>query len=205
MALTTLENVKEFLQLTTTGLDALIENLIIRGDSQIKKFTDRELEESTLTQQYDGTVENGGVLNLDEFPVTSITTVHDDISLVFDASTLIPDTDYVFEAKPGILRLTPLASTLRPFRDPRQFNEGVQNIKVVYVAGFATIPGDLEQAAIELVAFRIVMADTNGGMIKSKRLADFQISYAGVGKVAMFPENVSFVLDGYKNRQLVVF
>lgn len=201
MAFTTIANVKEYAGITITDFDALITNLIPRMEAFIKKFTDRDIEATNFTEQYDGTFENGGVLLLREFPINSVASLFDDIALDFTASSEIPSTDFVVESKPGILRLTPFGTTLPLLERPRQFNEGVQNIKITYNAGFTTVPLDLEQATIELVAFKLRAADSGAGAITSEKLADHAVTFAGV----RMSEPTREVLESYKNRQLVLF
>ena len=73
-------------------------------------------------------------------------------------------------------------------------NKGVNNIKVVYNAGYATIPYDLEQAVLELVAQKYHAADKMKQNIESMSAHGETVKYfMGV----MLPETKA-VLDRYR-------
>ena len=143
MALATLAKVKEYLEISGSDHDARLTALVGRAEQAVKSFTRRELEApgADVTELHDGA--DGDTVFLDEFPIISVTSVHDDTEGVFGAETLIAATDYAIVANEGFVRL----------RFTR-FIEGVQNIQVKYIGGFASnsIPKDLEMATIYLVA-----------------------------------------------------
>jgi hypothetical protein len=142
-AFTTLANVKEFFKITGTGMDALITNLIIRITKEIQNFCERKLFSDTYTQYYDGS--GYQTLMVDEYPVTAITSIHDDDDHVYGTDTLIDSGDYIFNsgsknALSGLIKM-----------DGSYFSRGTENIKIVYTAGYTTVPGDLEEACILMV------------------------------------------------------
>jgi len=141
--LTTLANVKAWIKEPGTGLDALISDLISRVSKQIKVYCERDILSTTYTEYYNGRGTNSLMLN--QYPVTAITSINDDLDRNFTSETLIDSDDIIFnsgtdKAKAGIVYL-----------DGLNFSCGRNNIKVVYVAGYATIPADLEQACIRMV------------------------------------------------------
>jgi len=142
--LTTRANVKEFIDgKTDTNDDALIDNLIVRMSKEIKTFCRWEIVDDDRTEYYDG--DGTDTLLLDQLEVNSIASLYDDSDRAFGSSTEITSSDYIFTAsskmaKQGILKL-----------DGLNFTEGVQNIKITYNAGYATIPPDVEEACILLV------------------------------------------------------
>ncbi|HNX82476.1 MAG TPA: phage head-tail connector protein [Candidatus Omnitrophota bacterium] len=158
--LTTLANVKTALSIVNTDDDAYLNSLIARVTDEAETYCRRKFADATYTEKYDG---NGcQSMQLKQYPITSITSVHDDLDRAFLSDTLIDSDDYVFDAESGILTL-----------DWSIFSRGVQNIQVVYNAGYTTMPQDLEQAAIMLVssyylAFKAAINATVGQDIGSK-------------------------------------
>lgn len=140
--LTTLANAKEFLKVpvSETADDAILNRIISAADAFVKNYCRRVIEAADLTE-YHSTKKGQVVLMLDEYPVNSVTSLHDDTERVYGTDTLIATTDYIVDKAEGIIRL-----------DGIYFYAGLQNVQVVYNAGYSTVPADLEQAALELVA-----------------------------------------------------
>ena len=182
--LTTLANVKEFLSITNASSDALIRSLITRISVQIENFVERPILVDDYTEITDGRENNRGHLMVEQFPINSIDTLHDDDNRVYDASSLIPAADYVFEASYGVVKLT----------DGAVFDVGIHNVKIVYNAGFADIPGDIEQVAIDLVDRKLHNAGRQN--LKSEKLGRWAAAYG-----AELPEDVKEVLARYKKRE----
>lgn len=142
--LTTTAKVKNFLKITSTGDDTHIGTLITSMSDYIRTITDRDLYSKSYTEYYDGSGKN--TLQLDNYPITVLTSIYDDTDYEFGADTEITSDDYFFNAdtkysKRGVLLLNGC-----------NFTEGQQNIKVTYTAGYETIPTDLDQACVRLTA-----------------------------------------------------
>ena len=85
------------------------------------------------------------VLYLEPYPVTEITSIHEDANEVYGSDTLISSDDYAITgAQADTVRLKPLGTH-------GYFDQVERRIKVAFTAGFTSIPADIEQAAIELV------------------------------------------------------
>lgn len=132
--LTTLDKVKRFLNKdeTETTHDAVLQDLITAASAAVETYTARKFTQDSYTELYDGT----GLphLVLRQAPVASVTSVK------LDGQEL-PADDYAVYGQTGVLR-----------RKTGYWPEGVQNIEVSYTAGYASVPPDVEQAAILLVA-----------------------------------------------------
>ena len=163
MALTTKEKVKEYLGITVTDYDDLLDSLISRMSTFIEQYCNRSFDEAEHTEQYDGTLRNSGLIRLNQIPVSAIASIHDDTTRAFGTETLIEASKYVFYGDSGVVQLD----------HGYEFKIGYQNIKVVYTAGYATIPGDLEQATIELVAYKFQVRGKEG--IRSEKLGRWSI------------------------------
>ena len=184
MSLTTLANVKAFKNVTASDHDAELLRLIPAVDAFIASHCNRVLEQATVTEYYSGR-SGQTTLRLRQYPVTSITSLHDDVERVYGADSLLAAGDYVLtDAKAGLVQL-----------DGLTFEEGLNNIKIVYVGGFAVGSPEralLEQAAIELVWLARDKGDKALLGLQSRSIAD--------GSVTTFdtdwPAGVKGILDG---------
>lgn len=90
-------------------------------------------------------VKSGRELVVEPYPVTSITSIHDDPDEEYTAADLVVSTDYLQRGLHGeIIRLK--ADSLHG-----GWSHSQNAIKIVCQAGFSSIPDDLEHAATELV------------------------------------------------------
>lgn len=139
--LTTIEAVKLMIGASTED-DSLTQELITKASFWANNYTGRILASQTFTEIYDG--DGSDILFLKNYPITSVTTVHQDSDRTFGSDTLIAATDYLTYAYNRKL----VGIGTRWFKD-------IQTIKVVYVAGFVigSIPEDLVNAVTMLVDF----------------------------------------------------
>jgi hypothetical protein len=164
--LTTLDDVKDELNITDTSTDALLTRWINVASSSIHNYTRRTFWEQTVTETFytqqtpsalslTGSIAAGypfsqrfdleGCLKLGHYPVSSIASV-----TVGQCSTSLDPSLYVVTPRDGLLRRLCDDGSGSPV-----FWE-TQNIVVVYTAGYAQadLPSDIEQAAITLVKHR---------------------------------------------------
>jgi uncharacterized phiE125 gp8 family phage protein len=155
---TTLARVKRHLNLDAdnTDLDDKINDLIPAASLALEHHIGHPLHEATYTEYYDGDRTNEIIL--DHYPVSAITSINDDLTRVFDAASLLLPANYVYDANGqrniGSVRLFQGTATF--------FQRGIQNVKVVYVAGYATLPEDAEMAAVHLVAWLLSRSGSEG-------------------------------------------
>lgn len=148
---------KEHLGIATsdTTLDAKLATLVTAASKLLDGFIGHSIHQATYTEYYDGDATNELLLN--NYPVVSITSIHDDLDRAFGSDKLIAATDYVFDSNEnenvGFVRL---------FKTQSVFQTGVQNVKVVYVAGYTTAPEDAQLACAMLVAWLLNRAGTEG-------------------------------------------
>jgi len=186
MSLTTLANVKAFKNITATEHDTEILRLIPVVDGFIELYCNRTLEQATVTE-YHSTRAGQTILRLKQYPVASITSLHDDPDRVYGADTLIAATDYVLDdEKAGIVKLDGIA-----------FEEGLKNVKVVYVGGFAS--GSKERALLEQAAIELLWLARNKG---DQALLGLQSRSIADGRVDTFntdwPAGVKTILDRFR-------
>lgn len=164
--LTTLANLKEYLKIptATTTDDALLGSLIVRVSAFIRDYLGRTItDEGTLTEYHDGLGRSYVMLN--EYPILTLTTVHDDPDRAFGSSALIATADLIQEEDLGIIR--------RKFGVP--FQNYRKNVQIVYTAGYAAVPGGIEQVVIEVISAKYKKLPRIG--VQSRSLKDGSRSY----------------------------
>jgi len=151
------------------------------ASQMIEKYTKRIIKEQTFTEIYDGRRDNRLILG--QWPVTSITEIRFDTeSLFVDAETLVDSDDY---------RLSTNQQEL--IYRPGKWPIGYQNIKVVYDAGFATVPADIQSACLFLVDFlEGVRTNRNIGRKTKGKAGETTTLIEGI------PETIATMLDSYR-------
>ena len=120
-----------------------VERLINSISSRVEKsITGRFLNVKNHTKYYDGKCRI--TIPLDEYPVNSVTGLYMDPSRVFDSDSLIDPSKYFVNSESGIIEL---------YEDVTPW--GVKTIKVLFNAGFETIPEDLQQAVAETITWNL--------------------------------------------------
>ena len=158
--LTSLANVKDWLQITVTTSDALLGRMITAFSDAVANEINRDIGTQAYLVTLDG---NGGTkLSVPSYPVTAIA------SLFVDGVAIPPRPSF---GSNGYVFTTTSLSLVG-----YSFSKGVQNIQLAYTAGFAAIPTEIEQAVIEWIADRYVSRDRIS--INSKTLAGETISFA---------------------------
>lgn len=146
-ALCSLADVKTYLGWMDGNRDAVISALIPAASGFIESYCDRVFLQASYTETRNG---NGGSrLFLRNGPVSAVASVTVD-GLTVPAATNAVTFGYVFDD---------LAVYIREGGYPGRFNRGVQNVTVAYTAGFAAIPPEVNQACVELIAFKLAKRD----------------------------------------------
>lgn len=146
MSLVTLANYKAYLKIGDTSQDTNLTVLQSAVEKRIKNFLNRDLESATYTDEY-YTGKGTNKMVLRQYPITSVTTIkrYDGISGSSEVwTTLVALTDYdrlVLDTEACYINL-----------DNGQFESGVDNnYKITYVAGYSSIPDDIQMACKELL------------------------------------------------------
>lgn len=198
-ALTTLEAVKLYLGGRTGALrDEHLSALVARKSAEVSVWCGRRFVQTTHTEYYDG---NGSdQLYLRHYPITTPLTgsqgIWEDAARQFaTAVALIEDTntttgDFRFdrggeeEGQGIVVRVNGI------------WQRGRQNYKVVYQAGYATIPGTVVEAVHRLIAVAFFHTENNTQAVVS------QTNPAGGGSVNVvehgIPKDVRELLAPYR-------
>lgn len=113
---------------------------------------------------------NVGVLHLLEWPIVSVTTVHEDNSRVF-ATPLVVDTDYTVSKPAG--RLIRVSGSL-----PIEWATGWRAIKVVYLGGYQNTEGTITGAQAVPADVLRVFYELLGWMFKQRANNDVGLTQA---------------------------
>jgi len=184
MALCTLNNVKDRLGLTGTKEeeDSIIESLIDEVSKLFETYCDRIFGSAEYTEYFDG----GGRswVRPKNYPITAVSGIWDDFEWGWDAEDLI-DSSYYRVATDGMFIILKNLT----------FVDAEQNVKVVYTAGYSTIPFDLRGACIDEV-MRLYKSRTSRHLNSYANTDGETFVY----DFSAFSENTRMILKRYKNK-----
>jgi len=154
--LTTVANVQAWLSLGSTVDAQVIQRLITSESVGIQNWLNRNIAVQSYTEVRDGSGMGVGRYSMvfTNYPVTAVAslTIDDNpIPASSDGAVLVPG--YAFDAYRIWLAESGSAED-SGYSNQYYFNRGRANVNIVYTAGFASVPFDIEQACIELVALR---------------------------------------------------
>ena len=169
-ALTTLEDVKQHLDIPVTNIDqdAILERMINAASQKIESFLDRRIKKRSWTEFQDGRRNDRIVLR--QWPCEKPTELWNDPSSKFtDTDNQLDPADFELEGDPaiGVVLIG------------RRFSNGNRSIKIVYEAGYDTIPFDLSEACIMTVEFMYDMRSSRRLGTSTKNKNSETISYLG--------------------------
>lgn len=138
--LTTIDKVKEFLTETSDKDDLRLTACLTRASAIIEKYCRRTFLQTTYTgEMYDGT--GTDVLTLRHFPIVGTPTVLE------SGSAMVVGTDPAASPTPEVLVYATEGQLIRNFYTWLLYRN---YYKVTYNAGFAAIPQEIVEAAIEM-------------------------------------------------------
>ena len=177
--LTTYDAVAAWLGTKSTADDGVIARLITSQSRRVEAWCGRTFGLGTYIERVDGT--GGPGLSLAQFPIVGVA------SVVCLASGQLPSAGEVLDPGDYLSDETGITRT-----DGGVFCAGCGNIQVTYTAGFATIPEDVADAVIDLVARKFRARGRIG--VRSESLNGQNTSYDLTG----MPDEVASVLAPYK-------
>lgn len=146
-----------------TQVDSMIDSASRLALSVTHRTT---LVSTSLTEYYDG--DGTDTLHLKAWPITAVTSIHVDDSTPRDWATddLIDSDEYLIYENDGKVVL-----------DGDVFTPGKYNVKVIYTAGYATVPYDLQQAVEDLVIYWYQRQKEKRVGVRSVSVGDKSTSY----------------------------
>jgi hypothetical protein len=186
----TLADLKTYLGITVSTDDTLLGQLILSATAMIESIIGKSIVVKSFTEyveygESDFDLQKKALFDLNKLPVQVILPNFPVVAISSikygDAETsLVSGTDYSIDLQTGIVTLS------RKFED----------LVIVYTAGFATSPYDLQQVCKEMVKemFAGAKGTKGSGTIKSKNLGGFSVTYE-LGSPSM--EKYMSVLNKY--------
>ncbi len=176
--LTTLANVKAWIALdpANTGDDDLLQRLITAVSGYVQSWLNRTFAISPYVETLDG--KGKGRMMCSNYPVVSVEAV------VVNGQPILPSADI---NSPGFY-FDQYKIGLRGYC----FGRGESNVVLSYHAGFTSVPPEIEQACIEVIALRYAEKTRVG--YASKTLAGETVAFT----ITDFPKAAQTILNNYK-------
>jgi len=157
--LTTLANAKAYIPNAGTADDALLARMITGLSAFVVNWLNRNILTASYTETRDG-YDTTRMMTLN-YPITAVSAVTVNGSSIPLASGW-PQNGYGFDSASIVLM-------------GYSFPRGFRNVTLAYTAGFATVPADIEQAVLEVLALRYKQRDRVG--YNSKSLAGETVAF----------------------------
>jgi hypothetical protein len=203
--LVTTSDYKAWRGITGSTFDTFIAQILGWVSSDIRAYCGRAdsngFETATRTEYHGGT--DDGTIQLTEWPITSITSITQTYA---GGSTQVLDSGtYRVDAASGLVsridvvrgRFASYNSTYLgqggDFQPSPRFEEGFNNYTVVYVGGYATIPGALQKATC-LLADILFNGRGRDSSIQSETIGQYSYTLADATRVDQIRMNL---LRGY--------
>ena len=181
-SLASLPDVKSFMGMTgtTSEIDDLLAELINRYSTLFESYMGKNVLSREHTEYYDGN--NSNMLITRQYPITTISGIWNDSDWEWGSATEIDSTSY--RASESAIGVINFKSTV--------FGNYDQNIKIIYTAGFSSVPEDIKHACIKEVARSYKNRQEIG--VTSKTLTDGTVSFSAQGLLV----ETTLVLDMYR-------
>jgi len=189
MALITLARAQMVPSLASANA-AYLTLLIDAAGDMAERYCKRVFTSTTYTDEvYDG--DGSTLMQLDRFPVTTLTTVK--VVETDETETSCAGSQFRIDGAIGEIKFKPQATSTYVY-----FPTGYQNIKVTYVAGYPTIPEAVQEAVAQICAWIHAEASATPG-IESWKLGDAAVKYKVPGaNMPLLPPLVRELLSTYR-------
>lgn len=204
MALVALNELKTFLQISTTANDTVLTLYLDLVSSEVSAFVNRNLEETFYTDEVLHYVRSD--FDIDDLRALSVNEPHPQVfvqnypvigslSLSYDGETVSTD-DYTINAQNGVITF---------YRFVRDYKD---RLTTSYTAGYTSVtgaanttPNDLRLVVMDGVKRMFQSSGTvtpGQGNVKSKKIKDFSVSYGNNLDSSVVVESNSYgLLKGY--------
>ena len=165
--LVTRQEAKDFLQLTVSTYDTLIDSLIEKASGLIESQAQRLFGENSYEEIYCGN--DSRSISLDHYPVIDVDYLSYDIDTENRITNdLVTPRDYFVRCEDGLLELA----------DDFFYKSEYRTIYVKYSAGYETIPADIKLACLNLISKKFMDITDKRAGIQSKSSMNYQITYS---------------------------
>lgn len=183
ISLITLNEYKNYVGITSPNQDTAISTIIPKVSELVKTLCRRTFKDyldDAKTEYFEG----GECFNLAEAPVVQIMSVEQSTDYGSTWTSLTEYTDWVLKKK---------TEQIVPVNPTRYFEDLVNGYKVMYTAGYETLPEDLKLAVLDLVTYYL-KNDAAVHSSKAPGTNSVQIEYVSTTNM---PAHIKRVLDLY--------
>lgn len=177
MAICTAAEYKTWAGISGTDLDTWLAAVIAQAQDGAEEWCGRGFDSAARTEYYSGTGTTD--MSLRTTPVTTLTSVSylSSVSAGVASFTAFDGGTYYFDGDSGLLVRY---SAFDAFDDANPvWPDGTRNIKVVYTAGYSTIPDGLKLAGFRLIDYLRDMRGKSGGL-QSESMGSYSYTLAAV-------------------------
>lgn len=184
-ALITIEELKEYLKVDGTAKDSFYTGLVNSVSAAIESYLKRSISASGLTKYFDG--DGSVLLDLGVRDIVAVTSVEIN-------SVLVDSSYYAVKKDIGIIQMLEGEYSARLRSNTMIFPEGVQNVKVVFTAGFASVPEDIKHACKMLCSYYV----NRRGKEDVYSIND-TANNTGTTFITKIPADIKMLLNRYKS------
>jgi hypothetical protein len=195
--LTSLSNIKALLNITDNSKDTLLTQLANACTGIIQRYCSLDFEVNTYSGAFNGT--GNSSFEMPRYPIISVQS----LTIFEQVINPAPDslhTGYVFDK--DMLYIQGGGSLIPPtysFWDG-VFTKGLQNIKVMWTAGYAAIPYELDWACAQLSAYKYRGLDRIG--VKTHNLNGFETEGLITDEI---PDEIKVIINRYRRTGAYAF
>lgn len=205
MSLVTLEEVKDYLEITSTGHDGRLANIINYASKAVETYCGREFAANTYTEYHDGGTPS---IFLERIPVNNVTVVaeydgtnyanlngpNSDGSLPANVGLTSNALQYMYYEDTGEIRKLKngRATMSIDLGQYERFNNYAKGVKVTYGAGYVNIPNDLKLAILDYI--KLLHKNESG----SETFSFQGESKSSFPTSANFPAHIRRILELYR-------
>lgn len=194
MAIIAGEELQEYLKIKKDDHPEITQRITAGVSAAIERFVNSHIEAKRVTEFHNGTGDSGIIFPRNK-PIIAISALWDDTDRLFGDSSLFATADYEFDGSVGWIELVESTrSTLIPSGGTK-FAKGVRNIRVTMTTGYATVPDDIMQAALDWGGHLYKQTDKNAFGVTTIERADVSQGVRDLGKM---PAGVKELLKPYR-------
>ena len=182
--LCSIDDVKTYLGLSGSDHDTQLTALVANASEAIESFCRRKFTQTDYTEYHDGM--GSGILLLDHHPAQSVTEVKIDANRDFDNADALDPDDTVTYGDEGLIQL--VSGT---------FPAGVRNVRVIYSAGYTSVPDDVAQGCIQLAAAWFHRGRQGADGLERESLGDYAVTFRDRGLPAAVVDLLTPYLELY--------
>lgn len=182
--LCSLTNIKTMLGLTTSAEETLLGLIKAAAEAWAKNYCGRDFLVTSYTEYYDG--DHSNMLRTNQRPIVSVTSIYSDPARLFESASLIPASDLVGDAVSYRLGYVELLTY--------KYLRGLKSTKIVYSAGYSTVPTDLAMAVMLIICKQYKVISKKMFAETSQTAGDMTVTLSPDA----FPQDAMKVIESYR-------